>query len=720
MPRKKAKASAQEPPKSEAAQDPAAFPTFLICRNKHWRHISSYHGPWLNAPLDELERCAYVNYNAVRPRPIVPSVFFDVLKIRRFIDDATTLSVRAANGTAASSLLVSSSRGADAEALGLGPTRVGNAKLSRERRHRMREHATQKLAQAYRLDEIASSVAVMQGASALEDVAKHVLQRNEDDPDAQYVHFFHEKIPSMAFVEHTSLAPLDDILRHLPTEASTYRTRAVAQLFMNHSESAIRDCTDGLSVLRLYHSHRLEKQRESAPGEDTAKPGRGPGSCDRLEEEDQPSSLELQLLFLRGYASLTLACDNAMWAFYDGDEDDEEAFRKDAKAAAEAEQQAVDIREEARKLVRPHAKMALRDYMSFLSHLDYTPGLTPSDFDAFVEGLEAADIGDTRQARRKKILEACARYGSGVFGGPGRPHKDRQKDWSLPKLPQPPVYTLNTLFTAVPPAGVPSFPPEASKEHGDDDPSTPNFTEVVTYHPLLSDVLHSLLLCHCLLQTSAKELARHAYMVARITRISDGYPLFLSARSPARADWAEILRQSKDWLRLSDTWDNLCTPVTATGPHPSAGSTGNNSFPKGPNPQAPKDFGRKDVAAMEIEQVLSVENADDKPVAHGYEDVQEEECGGGKAAGNNATNEPGADDGQVGWQIPRQEEGKENPFIPVRAETIVRWILNAPPPRASDGGTRPKKKSGAKRKPKKKKNAGPGLEGCMGSLELVN
>ena len=47
----------------------------------------------------------------------------------------------------------------------------GYAKLSPERKFRMRELATQKLSQAYRLDEVAASVATMQSASTLDNVA---------------------------------------------------------------------------------------------------------------------------------------------------------------------------------------------------------------------------------------------------------------------------------------------------------------------------------------------------------------------------------------------------------------------------------------------------------------------------------------------------------------------------------------------------------------------
>jgi hypothetical protein len=85
--------------------------------------------------------------------------------------------------------------------------------MSAVRAHRLRVLAVQKLSAAYKADEIATSVIVMQGASALDDIAGRVLRtggllkyriysiayRTHIEPnniDAQYVHFFHEKIPS--------------------------------------------------------------------------------------------------------------------------------------------------------------------------------------------------------------------------------------------------------------------------------------------------------------------------------------------------------------------------------------------------------------------------------------------------------------------------------------------------------------------------------------------
>lgn len=68
--------------------------------------------------------------------------------------------------------------------------------MSAIRQHRMRELAVNKLALAYRIDEIATAVVTMQSASAVDEVAAKVLKKNADQLEALYVNFFHEKIPS--------------------------------------------------------------------------------------------------------------------------------------------------------------------------------------------------------------------------------------------------------------------------------------------------------------------------------------------------------------------------------------------------------------------------------------------------------------------------------------------------------------------------------------------
>lgn len=122
------------------------------------------------------------------PPPIDPGVLRSVTNIRRLIDYATDLSVRASSGI--SPVELSSMRNntsyngtslAAAQSLGLNPlgtNNIGgrNTSMSANRVHRLRALAVQKLARAYMEDEIASSVMVMQGGSVFDDVAERVLK----------------------------------------------------------------------------------------------------------------------------------------------------------------------------------------------------------------------------------------------------------------------------------------------------------------------------------------------------------------------------------------------------------------------------------------------------------------------------------------------------------------------------------------------------------------
>lgn len=124
------------------------------------------------------------------PPPIDPGVFRSVNTIRRLIDEAAELSVRASSGLSAAALGYMNGGGtlgmktspwATAQSLGLNPMGdpVGggrNVVMSAMRVHRLRALAVQKLAQAYKTDEIASSVMVMQGGSVFDDVAERVLK----------------------------------------------------------------------------------------------------------------------------------------------------------------------------------------------------------------------------------------------------------------------------------------------------------------------------------------------------------------------------------------------------------------------------------------------------------------------------------------------------------------------------------------------------------------
>lgn len=534
-----------------------------------------------------LESLAHSNYHAPRPRPIDPAVLYDLVKIRKFVDDATNLAVRAASGIASSAVMKDGGilNGGAAGILGLGIGGGGPVpRLSRERKHRMRELATQKLAKAYKLDEIAASVATMQSASSLEEVASLVLQRNPEDPDAKYVHFFHEKIPSRMLAKCTSLKPLDDVIAERPSEGAPLRTRAVTKGFKEDYVSAAADLTTALSMCRTRHGHDTSLSvlggRSRSGRHDEIK---------RTEDEDQPSSLEAQLLFHRASTYLTIASGHIEASLTPKVTAAAAAAPLDAGAQA-LEAEANAKREAARKIIRTNAKRALRDFVKFLSNFDYTPGLPAETTDDFLrkvnEELNGSNNGhgmngnDSNNADKhvKKLVELFFRPsinhdGDERRGAPGGNERPRNE------LPSPPVYPVSTLFTA-PPASLPAYPCHALTTASSSSSSSSSSSavaaaaaaflaesnEAITYHPLLTDALHSLLLCHVLIQTPQKELLRHAYMVARLARVCDGYPIFLAARSPARADWIEMLRKTNNHVGLESTWEGLCSPAPLPNP----------------------------------------------------------------------------------------------------------------------------------------------------------
>ncbi|KAL8673149.1 MAG: hypothetical protein Q9168_002413 [Polycauliona sp. 1 TL-2023] len=696
--------------KTSNVADSPSTSALIICRNKysalaqtslHWRFISSFHGPWLQLPPEVLESLAYSNYALPSPRPIDPAVFFDLVKIRRAVEEATDLAVRATSGTASSSFRGSQHAGnsmlggGGAAALGLGYAGTSHAKLSRERRHRMRELATQKLSQAYHLDEIAASVATMQSASSLEEVARLVLQRNANDGDAKYVHFFHEKIPSRMLAESTSLDALDDIVRSRPNDSSFLRTRAVTKVLKDDFAAAAEDLSEALTITRfLATQHKAGRGRMEVSnilGGAERKPG---GSRDwrhvpRVEDESQPSSLEPQLLFHRASVYLTMACQNITTSLDptssdsaapdNGGPPNPEARLHATPTSRQTPQQCI----EARKLVKTYAKRALRDFVGFLSFFEYSPGMSADLAEAHMHQLDALAI-EAKQTRgtpganplkgnHKMDLEDVAASNAVA------PYESSRRHWQgngaashSPQLPPSKVYPISALFASSPPADLAPYPAHSREVLKIDPKQKTNLSdcslndgfpfagcdEAVTYHPLLTEALHSLLLCHSLVQTSSKELLRHAHMVARLARQCDGYPIFLAARSPSRADWVEIVRLAGNWIGLEQSWESLCAPAPLPG-----------QSEQGQEQRTPEQD-RERRRQQAIEDSLSDENVHDEASFQAAvaarerlaEELVADPC---KPIGS----------GQHRWT---QADGKEYSIMTERATAIARWVKEAP------------------------------------------
>lgn len=464
----------------------------------------------------------------------------------------------------------------------------------------MRELATSKLALAYRLDEVAASVATMQSASALDTVAMLVLARNPANTDAKYVKFFHEKIPSRMMAECTPLTPLNEIVANEPghAQAAVLRTRALTRIFKDDHVGAIADLTESLAICRL----EMGKQRAGRDQLVTMTSVRDDAEKRRMwtrdwvhenkvAEEEQPRGMEMQLLFQRGNQYLTLACQYARVALeqFKAAQRAQDQAREDTTKGSEAEApncktsaetEAYRRALEAREAVRKHAKRALRDYTTFLSHLDY----------AHAPVEEVASMNDknhdhhTHTNDRPSLINGKLDSDTTALVRRERAREPSPQSSHWTTSVTPTVYDIPTLLTPSPPTSLPPFPPipttstalalrfsnvnsntSSATEHQDH--------ETLTYHPLLPETLHALLLAHALLQTPPTTLFRISNNVARLARLADGYPFFLSARSPARADWAEILRKTGNWVGLSKTWEGLMKIGTVEAGTSSASSS---------------------------------------------------------------------------------------------------------------------------------------------------
>ncbi|KAH7398560.1 hypothetical protein BKA66DRAFT_407732 [Pyrenochaeta sp. MPI-SDFR-AT-0127] len=761
------------PPHGAGQQKPAHEPStsaLIICRNKHWRYISSFHGPWLQLPPEVLESLAHSNYLSPRPHPIDPAVFYDLVKIRKAVDEATNLAVRATSGLTSAALNSSLNAGnsmlGSAAALGIGYGGGGTSKLSRERKHRMRELATSKLSQAYHLDEIAASVATMQSASTLEDVAHLVLQRDSTNVDAKYVHFFHEKIPSRMMAQCTPLDTLNDIISERPQDGSPLRTRALTRIFKEDFVNSAKDLSEALATARYFLSqHRAGKDQLVLAKTYQEQYGRDWRQEVKIPEEDQPNSLETQLLFHRAGVYFTIACGHVHAALDGLGEAEEAKARRDAQVAASQEPDPETPEEaegnrrraEGRKQVRQNAKRALRDYNAFLSHFDYTPGISAELAEEFLRRLGNSTNGngyskDNIKPNMNRLLESSNASASPISEAlvpHRRPHGHGSDRASWPKLPPPEIYKVSQLFEPAPPTSLPSYPPPRPATPAESAASAAatafaDSHESITYHPLLTDALHSLLLCHALIQTPPKEHLRHAHNAARLARVCDGYPIFLAARSPARADWIEVLRRAGNWIGIGTSWENLCRPAPLpghgkNGPSNELSKTGANGNNAGAGEtETEKRERQKHEAILEAladERVVDEESFQRAVRARERrfredEEAEKRQRNGSPSASTSTLNgtsasstcsngtssfpkspsspTPSAAPAPAAPKRWAQDDGREYPISTERAEAISRWVREAPSVTESSG-TKKKRTKGKAKKPSLHKASSTGL-----------
>ena len=560
------------------------------------------------------------------------------------------------------------------------------------------------------------------------------------------MHFFHEKVPSREMEQHTSLDSLTQIIVALPMErqAPPLRTRAVVQIFKQQWEGAVRDLTAALRIVedqkRTHQPNQQELELASRMRDEQKKYqaawNRGPHreywrSVPQLKEADQPTGLEQQLLFNRAGVYLTMAC-HSVHAALDGLEEHRAAQENGGPETNGVHAQAHDARLEARKKVKMYARRALKDYLAFLSHFDYTPGLPVEVTNEMMRRVHdlangnktgtpphkgrVADLDGSTGDVEKGVMHSNGLPSSGALVKHVKPRPDpieRGED-GWPRLPTHKIYAASALFAEKPPADLPPFPsddaPHAATSEYETLPGALRSREAVTYHPLLTDALHSLLLAHSLLQTSPTELLRHAHNAARLARVADGYPVFQAARSPARADWIEVLRRANNWLGLETSWQKLCAPAPL--PPTAAGCTREAARRESRPPT--EESAEQKMERIKQESIIDA-LADDRVVdqdsfekavrARERRALEDEQGISGPLKDKDTGPETGAaDHGAGGDSVPRpkrwaqDENGKEYPISTERAETVVRWIKEAP---LSVGGAKKKKRPAGRRKPRR-------------------
>ncbi|KAI0789458.1 hypothetical protein C8Q75DRAFT_866195 [Abortiporus biennis] len=643
--KKKSKKAAKEKEASHAAKpahgsDDDRPPVLCISRNKHWRYISSYHGPWLQLPLELLESLLVLNLDPstlssndscrhmlpppmfsasspqtprsrgfasvsdhsspdsprntfanlppppplpspkpgkANPPPIDPGVFRSVSQIRKLIDEASELSVRASSGLSAVALGSLRNGGSMFNQNPWGSSQFGingfndgsggrNVPMSATRVHRLRTLAVQKLAAAYKLDEIASSVMVMQGGSVFDDIAEKVLKVDPNDVDARYVHFFHEKIPSRftsQLAESTTTKVLDELIAAQPQRLEFYRTRGIVHCFRDEYAQATKDFTLVLrearvlrKAKRMHHSNSFSNEQRGkaskkkkgkaggskvngrAPANGTSSPLDSP-SVDGLDGEtllihpsvlpDAPEPIEPQCLFLRGAAYLQHAVyliEDAILKL--------EAIRKPPQAeGAElrlcyiengryggveignpdgplGSRDGVKLKayrevladDSFRDQIYSLLKKSMRDHEKFLSHFDT---------------LEDENVADGNIADNVELAyHICENL---------RPNGQH---------PPPPVHDVPVMFT--------------------------------TYHPLLVESHFSILISQLMLGDFIN-LNPAFYRTALLVDGLEGYPVFLPPRSMAQAEFIEVLE------RLAGGWKNGIQPHSLSRVNSKSGLT---------------------------------------------------------------------------------------------------------------------------------------------------
>ncbi|KAK2592862.1 hypothetical protein QQS21_009429 [Conoideocrella luteorostrata] len=505
-------------PELDAISDRANDPPFPDVESTYVKYL----GQWLQKDIDDLEAIANANYNSLLPRPIDPGVVFDLLKVRKSLDTARELAETAEDwitrfsGTWMKGLSSSSAFDGD------------RATVDKNTSVRKLEIACRYLARSLLRDDMAVNIAQLHSHSAVLDIAGAVLQSNSSDSDAKYVSFLHQNIKTEELADITILQTLMGLTGRQYGEPELFRTIADIKAYQEDFDGAAEDFGRALETSSYPQSRSSSSVDGSSQG--LTVHNDLPREQDAvLAENDQPSGFKAQIIFRRAHVYLSRACGWVDGCFPSSESSTPRAHQPDHGGREEKPSQSLSEEQRNSKTqVKRWAEKALNEFMHFLSHFDYSPNV-PKQMKPSLTG--------------------------------SKPLPTQTKG-----IPPHIVYSLEKLFSDPLPPNLPAFPPSVpvkkdgtEREHKGK--STIATCELVTYHPHLTDALHAVLLCHCLLQTAPPELLQHAYMVARLVRLAHGFPLFIAPVAAAAFDWKQIIRQtetSENSLHLSSVWDELC------------------------------------------------------------------------------------------------------------------------------------------------------------------
>ncbi|KAK4702872.1 hypothetical protein P7C70_g3351, partial [Phenoliferia sp. Uapishka_3] len=604
------RAAAAAKVEAEAAASAPPPPVLKISRNK---------GPWLQLPHEVLDSLLQVNcdpealptvrglmdakssanlngtspyssrYRALPaadylhdhddrlPPPIDPAVFRGVSEIRKLVDDASDLAVRAASGLSAAALgalNMSNGMGGLNNQLGMESSLGGrNVPMSPVRQHRLRALAVAKLAEAYRIDEIAASVAVMQGATGLDDLAHRVMKYEPDSLDAQYVNFFHEKIPSRTLAVSTDTTLLDHLILTNPNKLEYYRTRGIVHGFKQDYPSAIRNFTQALTQAKASRKAKLFHAGDTSSGKSSGKKGGKSSKSAAAKEKaeraangggepansNNPSTpardeatsigkeagddIERQMLFHRGMANFHFACK----ILEDAVLDIEEIDRPQGGLSNEG------------------GELTLRNVGIFLK--DEIAGLygcaNAKKQEQYRTVLRDPIIKDKVTTLLRKSIKDQERFLSyfSIWEAPPGSVLEEEKKYHNPRATDKPLtFRGRRLIHHRSLSGRTrhSDPRRPEVRNGTNAPEPALLT---TYHPLIIEAHFSVLLNHLLLGDFSAVLLQH-YKVARLMDYLEGYPVFLPARSLNQSEYAEVLeRLAITWLKKREEVDHISSPT---------------------------------------------------------------------------------------------------------------------------------------------------------------